>query len=254
MNWKEFLKPDPRKIAIFIILCLMMFVLTLFVIPSYCYGVVYEDLIHKEELICKYLFFETLDSHIYRILWMNVIVTIILTYLLSCFIIWIYSKPRGRLLKKRWYKIILIIILILFFYPKECGNWGTSIEATYTKCSCLGIGSEQSLLSFFWGYTLGGGKNYCYGVCLKNTCECYRYDPRNLSRGLIPCKELEYPEITARFCDATTPCPEGLKCISFPHLREPRCAQPNPCSYYRCPVGTKCIVGETYPFQVICTP
>ena len=153
-------------------------------------------------------------------------------------------------LRKHWLKIVLIIVFVLFLYPKKCGNWGTSIEATYTQCSCLGIKFDEPLP--------GGGRTFCIGICLKNTCRCVRFDPRYPPRGLIPCEELEYElrytEITERTCDATIPCPEGLECIAFPHIREPRCAQPDPCSYYKCPTGTKCLVGETYPLQVFCSP
>lgn len=48
-------------------------------------------------------------------------------------------------------------------------------------------------------------------------------------------------------------CPEGLGCISFSGIGL-RCAPPNPCSYFRCPDGTTCVVAESYPPQVFCTP
>lgn len=61
-----------------------------------------------------------------------------------------------------------------------------------------------------------------------------------------------YPQITEQFCDAMIPCPEGLECFSFPGIGL-RCTQPNPCSYYKCPIGTQCVVAESYPGQVICS-
>jgi len=61
----------------------------------------------------------------------------------------------------------------------------------------------------------------------------------------------EYSQITEQFCDARNPCPTGLECFSFPGIGL-RCAQPNPCSYFKCPKGTQCIVGESFPGQVMC--
>nr|NIO45135.1 hypothetical protein [Candidatus Aenigmarchaeota archaeon] len=53
-------------------------------------------------------------------------------------------------------------------------------------------------------------------------------------------------------CDAETSCPTKLECFSFPNIGL-RCAAPNPCSYYKCAPWRKCVVGESYPPQVICT-
>jgi hypothetical protein len=62
--------------------------------------------------------------------------------------------------------LILIIALVVFFYPKKCGNWGTSLKATYEKCDCIGFKLQE--------YVLGGGYYYCYGICLENTCTPYK--------------------------------------------------------------------------------
>jgi len=61
-----------------------------------------------------------------------------------------------------------------------------------------------------------------------------------------------YPSITDIECDSENPCSEGKECISFPDIGN-RCAEPNPCSYYRCPEGTECFLAESYPAQVICS-
>jgi len=53
-------------------------------------------------------------------------------------------------------------------------------------------------------------------------------------------------------CDINTPCSNGLECIEFPE-KGPLCADPDPCSYYECPEGKKCIIQESYPLKVICS-
>ena len=60
-------------------------------------------------------------------------------------------------------------------------------------------------------------------------------------------------EINDIICSIEEPCSEELECISFPEIGL-RCAQPNPCSYYECPENTQCLVAESYPLQVICSP
>ena len=75
---------------------------------------------------------------------------------------------------------------------------------------------------------------------------------RKLLHEDFPSSSSEYPQITDQWCDAANPCPEGLECFSFPGIGL-RCAQTNPCSYFRCPEGTQCSVAESYPGQVICS-
>jgi len=60
-------------------------------------------------------------------------------------------------------------------------------------------------------------------------------------------------EISEIICSIEKPCSEELECISFPEIGL-RCAKPVACSYYECPEDTQCLVGESYPFQVICSP
>lgn len=72
--------------------------------------------------------------------------------------------------------IVLAISLTVFFYPKKCGNWGTSLEATYEKCDCIGLKLQE--------YTLGGGYYYCYGICLQNTCKPYKFTSQGA--GAVP--------------------------------------------------------------------
>ncbi|HDY72790.1 MAG TPA: hypothetical protein ENH90_01385 [bacterium] len=60
-------------------------------------------------------------------------------------------------------------------------------------------------------------------------------------------------EISEIICSIEEPCSEGLECISFPEIGL-RCTEPNACSYYECPENTQCLVAESYPLQVICSP
>ncbi len=63
----------------------------------------------------------------------------------------------------------------------------------------------------------------------------------------------EYPQITDQWCDAINRCPEGLECYSFPGIGL-RCAQPDPCSYFKCPTNkTQCAILESYPGRVMCS-
>ncbi len=62
----------------------------------------------------------------------------------------------------------------------------------------------------------------------------------------------EYPQITEQFCDAINRCAEGLECFRFPGIGL-RCAQLNPCSYFKCPQKTQCGIAESYPCQVMCS-
>lgn len=65
---------------------------------------------------------------------------------------------------------IIVVTFLIFFWPKQCGNWGTGIgtsledAAIYKNCDCLGFKYREPLT--------GGGYDYCYGVCSAETCEC----------------------------------------------------------------------------------
>jgi len=61
----------------------------------------------------------------------------------------------------------------------------------------------------------------------------------------------EVHEADSVICSIDKPCGQGLECIRFPEVGL-ICAEPNPCSYYKCPSGTSCIVAESYPAQVMC--
>ena len=59
--------------------------------------------------------------------------------------------------------ILLIIILSLFFWPKQCGNFTSAMGVAYEKCGCFGIEPSTGMM--------GGGNTYCLGFCLRNSCE-----------------------------------------------------------------------------------
>jgi len=70
-------------------------------------------------------------------------------------------------------------------------------------------------------------------------------------------KPLGPPEVMIDLqCDALTAkevCPEGYDCMKFGRLETPVCAQPNPCSYYKCSGPfNDCVMMESYPMQIAC--
>jgi hypothetical protein len=77
----------------------------------------------------------------------------------------------NNFVRKYWFVIIGIIILILFFYPKNCGNWGTAIhpDAKYKDCSCIGFKTS----GYFNVVTAGGDYLYCWGIPLSYSCYYY---------------------------------------------------------------------------------
>jgi hypothetical protein len=60
------------------------------------------------------------------------------------------------------------------------------------------------------------------------------------------------PHISDIKCDLETKCPRDQSCVFFPKYGF-RCADPNPCSYFKCPGNTKCAVQESYPSKVVCS-
>jgi len=70
-----------------------------------------------------------------------------------------------------------------------------------------------------------------------------------LSQLFLP--NIANAQVSEQRCDARTACPEGLECIGFPY-QGLRCAEPNPCSYFKCPTGTQCTTVESYPSGVVC--
>jgi len=94
MNWKEFLKPDWRKIIIFlVVLSIFSFTTIVFLFmnepltffdcfPKQCSSGVYDEL-HN-----IYVWRPFLSEYLP--------ISLVIIYLLSCFIIWIYDKVKKK--------------------------------------------------------------------------------------------------------------------------------------------------------------
>jgi hypothetical protein len=83
-----------------------------------------------------------------------------------------------KLKRKHWFVIVGIVVIALFFYPKECGNWGTAIHpnAKYKDCTCIGIKYSPPLV--------GGAPITCYGI--PTSYSCYYY--KEAQKIEIPCE------------------------------------------------------------------
>ena len=106
MNWKQFLKPDWRKIVITIIILLLWILPNRFIVytikaeckmcpdywPDNCPGGNYVDylIIPKICSCCVSL------SELYNDYLWNLFIPLVIFYLLSCLIVWIYHKLRKK--------------------------------------------------------------------------------------------------------------------------------------------------------------
>lgn len=64
-------------------------------------------------------------------------------------------------------------------------------------------------------------------------------------------------EFLEQECDAVKRCPEGFECASFPLVGlkcYPLEEESFPCSFVQCPSRHYCVVAESYPVQVNCSP
>ncbi len=59
--------------------------------------------------------------------------------------------------------VLIVVVLIIFFYPKTCGSRSSWGPITGIKCECIGVAYTPP-------HYYDGGPNLCYGICLKNTC------------------------------------------------------------------------------------
>jgi hypothetical protein len=100
MNWKEFLKPDWRKIALTIIIFLFFigyWVYNFFVgIFGWCEPCNHEYYLPWESGACGHCGYPDLLTYILiEIYWpLAIIIALFISYLLSCLIVWIYDKFR----------------------------------------------------------------------------------------------------------------------------------------------------------------
>lgn len=93
MNWKEFLKPDWRKIVIFVILFVMLIIIANLyppkLIPSWL-----ENL-NIIFYFPDFFIFEILKLSISTVIFLFIL-DLIYWYLLSCLIVWVYDKVKKK--------------------------------------------------------------------------------------------------------------------------------------------------------------
>jgi len=99
MNLKQFLKPDWRKIVIFVIIFILLFFIPLFpkfsILPTPV-GVEGGTYIDWKSLYSELsVGYGTLADRINYIK-IPIIINCFVSYLLSCFIVWIYDKVRKK--------------------------------------------------------------------------------------------------------------------------------------------------------------
>jgi hypothetical protein len=98
MNWKQFLKPDWRKIFLTVILLILGLIYVGWIescVPHPCFGGPYSDRgFPLAWLHSNYSFSTSID-------WTNFFLDIIFWYLVSYFIVWIYYKTKKREVKKK---------------------------------------------------------------------------------------------------------------------------------------------------------
>ena len=95
MNFKQFLKPDWRKIVVFIILLIFIVIIIPIFINS-GFGVLYVNagfpLVFYEKTIIN----PSLGTEKTNFLMLNLVIDIIVLYVLSCLIVWLYDKFRKK--------------------------------------------------------------------------------------------------------------------------------------------------------------
>jgi len=101
MNWKQFLKPDRRKIVLTMIitivwiLFLRLLVSTMKYLCKMCPDVCSENFVNYLIVPIPCPCCVSLSQVYSNYLW-NLILPLIISYLLSCLIIWIYEKLRKK--------------------------------------------------------------------------------------------------------------------------------------------------------------
>ena len=97
MNFKQFLKPDWRKILIFVIFFALSYLRkSAGTIPALGYLFLYHG-------FPFYYFSIWLNFNVVwkiKILWVGLLIDVVFWYLFSCFIIWIYDKVKKKEVKQ----------------------------------------------------------------------------------------------------------------------------------------------------------
>jgi len=75
------------------------------------------------------------------------------------------------------YQVILIVFIMtliigMAFWPKPCGTHSSVVGGDIEVCRCLGSKTSDGMM--------GGGKVYCIGYCLGDSCHYERLEPVSL--------------------------------------------------------------------------
>lgn len=90
MNWKEFLKPDFKKIIIFAIIIILLFLLSITIYRSYPstgYPLPIQKVVSLGEPGRPVMLTAEYD-------YINILINLVIWYLISCVIIFIYNKYK----------------------------------------------------------------------------------------------------------------------------------------------------------------
>jgi len=125
MDWKEFLKPTKKKIAILIVIIILCF---LYRTPPYSALMIFTYILNLPFFLVDSIskifnIFGNLPSEKFEILLIIIFLILIFFYwyLLSCLISWIYNKLKKKI--SRWYLLaigifaVILLILVIFVCP-----------------------------------------------------------------------------------------------------------------------------------------
>lgn len=94
MNWKEFLKPEWRRLLLAVIICgIINGLLNCFFIDTECLSAIAVNLVGGPEAFVEGLFDLFLLSNIPII---EKILAVVISYLLSCTIVYLYEKHKKK--------------------------------------------------------------------------------------------------------------------------------------------------------------
>ncbi len=130
MNWKEFLKPDKRKIVLTAFWIIILIILKTLVFSYSC------------------MFCDVVISAF--------ILNLITSYLLSCLVVWIHDKKVLR----NWAWIIVVFIIIVFIFSILyflfcCGGLGSSLTSPTIPATELSVMAMQFRIEDAKYYTDG---------------------------------------------------------------------------------------------------
>jgi len=103
MNLKQFLKPDWRKIVIFVLFFIFIFSLEFICLPKLEYKmgrIVEVELYYPcgflSQIIDYEMYFYVLRGESWLFNYFHLFLDLIISYLISCLIVWIYDKVKKK--------------------------------------------------------------------------------------------------------------------------------------------------------------